>query len=247
MVFWIIVIICLLTLGATLFFIFDPAKKEWEKIDHIADRLSDAYWDLAGHKGFEDPEVKELKAQREEARKAREDFKKTRKYHRVRNSEEIIEVLGTITITLAVIILIIGVILGFVYMFAEQKRAEAQAEVDAKGAMQAVLNAIHSDQLARDKAVDDAKIETEQRLAEIEAAKQKAYAETVEKIMKSIQPELVAAMNAKANAELTSGLGNAIAPYAIAQGESVSQAVTRLLKGTTLEETIKNIGAFKTE
>lgn len=130
---------------------------------------------------------------------------------------------------------------------AEQKRAEAQAEVDAKGAMQAVLNAIHKDQLARDKAVDDAKIETEHRLAEIEAAKQKAYAETVEKIMKSIQPELVAAMNAKANAELTSGLGNAIAPYAIAQGESVSQAVTRLLKGTTLEETIKNIGAFKTE
>ena len=130
---------------------------------------------------------------------------------------------------------------------AEQKRAEAQAEVDAKGAMQAVLNAIHKDQLARDKAVDDAKIATEERLAEIEAAKQKAYAETVEKIMKSIQPELVAAMNAKANAELTSGLGNAIAPYAIAQGESVSQAVTRLLKGTTLEETIKNIGAFKTE
>lgn len=130
---------------------------------------------------------------------------------------------------------------------AEQKRAEAQAEVEAKGAMQTVLNAIHKDQLARDKAVDDAKIETEQRLAEIEAAKQKAYAETVEKIMKSIQPELVAAMNAKANAELTSGLGEAIAPYAIAQGESVSQAVTRLLKGTTLEETIKNIGAFKTE
>lgn len=130
---------------------------------------------------------------------------------------------------------------------AEQKRAEAQAEVEAKGAMQAVLNAIHNDQLARDKAVDDAKIATEERLAEIEAAKQKAYAETVEKIMKSIQPELVAAMNAKANAELTSGLGNAIAPYAIAQGESVSQAVTRLLKGTTLEETIKNIGAFKTE
>ena len=130
---------------------------------------------------------------------------------------------------------------------AEQKRAEAQAEVEAKGAMQAILNAIHKDQLERDKAVDDAKIVTEQRLAEIEAAKQKAYAETVEKIMKSIQPELVAAMNAKANAELTSGLGNAIAPYAIAQGESVSQAVTRLLKGTTLEETIKNIGAFKTE
>ena len=124
---------------------------------------------------------------------------------------------------------------------AEQKRAEAQAEVDAKGAMQAVLNAIHKDQLARDKAVDDAKIETEHRLAEIEAAKQKAYAETVEKIMKSIQPELVAAMNAKANAEIMNGLGEAISPAALANGESVAEAMSTLLRGTSLEKTLKNI------
>ena len=124
---------------------------------------------------------------------------------------------------------------------AEQKRAEAQAEVEAKGAMQTVLNAIHKDQLARDKAVDDAKIATEERLAEIEAAKQKAYAETVEKIMKSIQPELVAAMNAKANAEIMNGLGEAISPAALANGESVAEAMSTLLRGTSLEKTLKNI------
>ena len=124
---------------------------------------------------------------------------------------------------------------------AEQKRAEAQAEVEAKGAMQTVLNAIHKDQLERDKAVDDAKIATEERLAEIEAAKQKAYAETVEKIMKSIQPELVAAMNAKANAEIMNGLGEAISPAALANGESVAEAMSTLLRGTSLEKTLKNI------
>lgn len=130
---------------------------------------------------------------------------------------------------------------------AELKREETAAEMAAKKDMQAVLDAIQAAQLARDKAQDEAKIATEKELAAIEKAKQTAYAETVAKIMGSIQPELVAAMKAQANADLTKGIGATIAPYAIANGESVSQAVTRLLKGTTLEETIKNIGAFKAE
>ena len=61
----------------------------------------------------------------------------------------------------------------------------------------------------------------------------------------AISPDLVAAMEAKANAELTAGIGAAVAPYAIAGNESVSQAVTRLLKGTTLEETLNKLGTFK--
>ena len=130
---------------------------------------------------------------------------------------------------------------------AELKREEAAAEMAAKKDMQAVLDAIQAAQLARDKAQDEAKLATEKELAAIEKAKQTAYAETVAKIMGSIQPELIAAMKAQANADLTKGIGATIAPYAIANGESVSQAVTRLLKGTTLEETIKNIGAFKAE
>lgn len=128
MVFWIIVILGLLSLSATLFFVFDPAEKEWEKIDSLADRLSDAYWDLASHKGFEDPEVKELKVQREKATKARIDFRKTRKYRRIQDSEDIIVALTAITVILAVIILIIGIVLGFIHILAEATRAEILAE-----------------------------------------------------------------------------------------------------------------------
>ena len=124
------------------------------------------------------------------------------------------------------------------------KRAEEQAAAQAKAEMQPILDMIHEAQLARDRKADDERIATEKSLAEIEEAKQKAYAETVAKIYAAISPDLVAALQAKANAEMVSGIGNAIAPYAIAGEESISQAVTRLLKGTTLEETLNKLGTF---
>lgn len=129
----------------------------------------------------------------------------------------------------------------------ERRRAEEEASAQAKKDMQKILTEIHEQQIARDRRADDEKIATEKALAEIEEAKQKAYAEQVVKIMASIQPGLIEAMKAQANADLTSGIGNAIAPYAICGEESISTAVTRLLKGTTLEETLKQLGTFKAE
>ena len=124
------------------------------------------------------------------------------------------------------------------------KRAEEAAAVQAKADMQKVLDVIHEAQLARDRAADNEKIETEMQLAAVEEAKNKAYADTVAKIYAAISPDLVAAMTANANASLANGIGAAVAPYAIAGNESISQTVTRLLKGTSLEETLNQIGAI---
>ena len=124
---------------------------------------------------------------------------------------------------------------------AELKREETKAEMDAKKDMQTVLDAIQKAQLARDKAADEAKIATEKALADIEKAKQEAYAATVAKIYGAISPDLVAALQAQANASMANGIGQAVAPYAIAKGESVSEAVNTLLRGTSLEKTLKNI------
>ena len=128
---------------------------------------------------------------------------------------------------------------------AEKKRAEEAAQTQAKADVQKLLDAIHAAELARDRKADDEKIATETKLAEIEKAKQTAYAETVAKIMASIAPGLIEAMNANANIELTKGLGEAIAPYAIANGESVADAVSTLLRGSPIEEAIKAISAVK--
>ena len=42
---------------------------------------------------------------------------------------------------------------------------------------------------------------------------------------------LVAALEAKANADIMNGLGQSVSPYAIANGESVADAIQKILRG----------------
>ena len=121
------------------------------------------------------------------------------------------------------------------------KRAEESAAAQAKADMQPIFDAIQKAQLARDKAADEARIATEKQLAAIEEAKQKAYADNIVQMFAAISPDLVAALEAQANTEIMTGLGKAIAPYALANGESATEAINTLLRGTSMEKTFKNI------
>lgn len=121
------------------------------------------------------------------------------------------------------------------------RRAQAQAAKDAEVAMQKALDDIHNAKLERDKMIDQAKIESAEKMAAIEKAKQEAYAETVTKIMESISEDLVAAMTSKANSDMLETVTKSMAPYAIANGESVVDVTNKLLRGTSLEDTISNI------
>ena len=109
------------------------------------------------------------------------------------------------------------------------------AETQAKADLQKVLGEINDAQIAREKAKADAEAERLRTLAAIEAEKQKAYADTVANIMASIQPDLVAALTTKANSELLTEATKNMSAYAIAKGESVSDTVNTLLRGTSLE------------
>ena len=119
--------------------------------------------------------------------------------------------------------------------------AEAQAAKQAEKDLQVLLDKIQAAKLAREKEVRDADLALKEREAEIEAAKKKAYADTVEQIMASIQPELIEALKANANAELFRGVANGIAPYAMAKDESAAEFVNTLLRGTTLENVIDSV------
>lgn len=139
------------------------------------------------------------------------------------------------------------------------QRQEAEAELDAKNAMarireaeqlaqkqaekdlQVVLDEIQQAQLARDKATAEQKIAYEKQMLEIETAKKKAYADTVAAIMGSISEDLVAAMTTKSNEDMLSTVTQAMAPYAIAKGESIPQTVNTLLRGTSLENVLKDV------
>ena len=118
-----------------------------------------------------------------------------------------------------------------------QKEAATQAEAD----MQVILDAIQAAKLARDKKQDEAKLETERALAEIEKSRQEAYAATVKTIVESISDDLVAALTSSANADMLETVTEAMAPYAIANGESVADVTNKLLRGTTLEKVIDKV------
>lgn len=127
-------------------------------------------------------------------------------------------------------------------MIRAKKREAKAAEVQAQNDLQGILTAIQSAEMARIKEKQDAEIAHAKELAEIEKAKQEAYAATVKEIMSSIQPDLVAAISASTQAELLKEGMASISPYAIANGESVADTVNKLLRGTSLEEIINAKG-----
>jgi hypothetical protein len=132
------------------------------------------------------------------------------------------------------------------------KKVEAQAEVNrlkeaeqlasqkAEQDMQVIIDAIHAAKLEREQKENAQIIEHQRQLAAIQEAKEKAYAETVAKIMESVSPDLIAAMNSTSNSELISALSTSVAPYAIAQDESVSTVVNKLVRGLPVEDILKN-------
>lgn len=119
--------------------------------------------------------------------------------------------------------------------------AQEKASKEAEKELQTVLDAIQAAKLARDKKADDAKIETEKALANIEKTKQEAYAATVAKIMESVGPDLTAALSATANESVTRAIASAVSPYSMAKGESISKTVDTLLRGTPFDKVIRDI------
>lgn len=59
--------------------------------------------------------------------------------------------------------------------------------------------------------------------------------------MASITPGLVEAMTTKSNEDMLAAVTEAMAPYAIAKGESIAQTVNTLLRGTSLEGIIEDV------
>ena len=122
-----------------------------------------------------------------------------------------------------------------------KKEAENRAAKQAEKDMQVLLDEIAAAHRERDRLSQEQALKFKNQELELENAKKEAYAKTVAEIMKAISPDLVAAMNAKSNAELTETVTKAISPYALAKGESVADFTNKLLRGTSLEEAIHGV------
>lgn len=119
------------------------------------------------------------------------------------------------------------------------RQADAAAN-KAKADMQEVLAAINEAQIAREKAKHEAEIAHAKELAAIEESKQAAYAKTVVEMLGAIQPGLIEALQGQTNADLANGIASSVAPYAIAGGQDISEVVAQMLRGTTVEDVLKN-------
>lgn len=135
-----------------------------------------------------------------------------------------------------------------------QNEAEKLAAKQAEQDMQVILDALaaadrarkdaHFKQTMEHEALELAqKVNHEKELAEIEKAKNAAYAETVASIMASISPDLIAALEVNGKMGLAETLARHASPYAIANGESVVETTQKLLNGLPfdLKEVIGNL------
>ena len=121
------------------------------------------------------------------------------------------------------------------------KEAEAEASKKAEQDLQVIIDAVADADRERKKKDLDQDLAYKNAIADIEKAKQKAYADTVSQIMTSIAPGLIEALTSNANVDLLNGLNKAVGPYAIANGESVADVANKLLRGLPVESLLKNL------
>lgn len=118
---------------------------------------------------------------------------------------------------------------------------EARAKLEAEREHDSIKDEIEANELKRNKAREDQRLEIRSRELEQNAKEKQIYAETVAKVMESVSPDLIAAMQNNSNAQTLRTVAEAMSPLAIARGESVADTVNTLMRGTTLEGIIDKV------
>lgn len=116
----------------------------------------------------------------------------------------------------------------------EEESRQAQVEKD----IQALRKAIFDAEQERTELERKANIEYKRALLNLDIEREAKSAEAMKTVLEAIGPELAAALNNENNQEIVAKIAESVAPYAVANGESVSTAVTRLTRGTALEDVL---------
>ena len=130
-----------------------------------------------------------------------------------------------------------------------QNEAEKLAAKQAEKDMQVVIDAIaeagrtrkaleFEQALAQDAERNALEIQHEKEMADIEKAKQEAYAATVATIMNSISEDLIAAITIGGKTQLAETVAEHLSPYAIANNEGVVETTNRLMRGLGFDEAL---------
>lgn len=130
-----------------------------------------------------------------------------------------------------------------------QTEAEKMAAKQAEKDMQVIIDTIAEADRARKEAefeqamAHEAKEQAqktahERELADIEKAKNEAYAQTIATIMGSISEDLIAAITVGGKTQLAETVAAHLSPYAIANNEGVVETTNRLMRGLGFDEAL---------
>lgn len=138
----------------------------------------------------------------------------------------------------------------------EKKELEVKQELDtlkkslelialnAKKEEQGIRDEINRHELERSKATNQQNIDFIKRREDIKKDMLVDYAKSINSVMSSITPDLISALQNKANSELLSSLAENMSPYAIARDESILDVTVGLTKGTGIEQVISDVMKF---
>lgn len=116
--------------------------------------------------------------------------------------------------------------------------AETKRKYEVEKDIQAIKDAIAEAERARKQQENDLELAHQQKMLELETAREAAAANSMKIILEALGPDLAAALKSANNQAIVEKIASSISPYAIANGEPVSDAVSKLVRGTTLEEVL---------
>jgi len=120
----------------------------------------------------------------------------------------------------------------------ENAAKEQQRGLDSQMAEQDKLKTLNDAKLGRRKQEEDLRLELERAQAEIRKGDLEAEVSAMARRAEAISPDLIAALQSFGDQAMVEKVAESMAPLAILGGESVSDIISRLLKGTVLEKAI---------
>lgn len=121
----------------------------------------------------------------------------------------------------------------------EKRKKEVEADI------QKLKDEIFKAEEARTKARRDAELAHKKELDALAMEREKASAAAMVEVLNAVGPELAAAMTSNQNEAMVRAIASAVSPYAVANGESVADAVNKLLRGSSLEDIVKTMNKLK--
>lgn len=119
--------------------------------------------------------------------------------------------------------------------------AEAEgrkARLDATLADQEALDAVHTAELSRKRSTGQLELEINEKDLVLRLRELEAEVHAVAEKARAVSPDLVAALTAFGDRALAEKMAQSMAPLAILGGESVSEVLARLLRGTKLAKVL---------